>query len=198
MSSFDIIGTSQHSTIDALLNAFHQAAAIGDLAAFFSCFECAEKSRFLGTDVNENWTAGEFMEFARPHFKNDGTPAWIYIPIKGKRVVDHFYDNEIATFDEHLISESFKATSRGSGSCVRNKEGHWHFIQYYLSFPIPNVFAKVFCSSIAKWEMHVSTDREESIVAQVEIEAKVAVEKELRKIKAANTATATESATCAD
>jgi hypothetical protein len=152
MSDFAIIGKGEHASVDDLLNAFHEAAALGDLNLYFGCF-ADEKSRFLGTDVNENWTASEFMTFAGPHFKGDGTPAWIYAPKPDKeRILDYMMNGTLCTFDEHLTSESFGATSRGSGTAVKNEQGKWHLVHYYLSFPIPNDLAHAFCGSIAKWE----------------------------------------------
>ncbi len=195
MSEFDLIGKARHSSVEQLLDSFNDAAARGDLEAYFGCFLDASRSRFLGTDVKENWTAGEFLSFARPHF--NGKPAWIYIPLEGKRTIDYFSDGSLATFEEHLTSVSFKATSRGSGTCVRNEEGNWHIIHYYLSFPIPNELAKSFCASIAKWETAQltqtavdSTKAAGSGAPQAplatakevaELEAKVAVERELRR-----------------
>jgi len=163
--------------VEGLLDAFATAAAIGDLRGYFGCFQDGDTSRFLGTDVNENWTATEFLEFARPHFKNDGTPAWIYVPLAGKRKVDYIGDT-FACFDEHLSSESFKATSRGSGSCVRNPSGHWHLVQYYLSFPIPNDLAKGFCESIARWELGLADAQQAQLAAKrVAVMATVAAAK---------------------
>jgi hypothetical protein len=150
MADFSIIGSGQHSTVEDLLDCFNDAAARGDLNAYFGCFKDLN-SRFLGTDVNENWTAAEFLEFARPHF--DGTPAWIYTPISGKRIIDYMVNDTWATFDEHLTSESFKATSRGSGSAIKDSiTGYWYLVHYYLSFPIPNDLSKSFCENIAKYE----------------------------------------------
>lgn len=152
MGDYSCIGISKHRSVDELLDAFSRAASCGDLNAYFGCFY-NENSRFLGTDINENWTCKEFLDFARPHFKNNGTPAWIYLPLIGKRKIDYI-DKSFACFDEHLSSESFKATSRGSGTCIQ-KDGHWFIVQYYLSFPIPNQLAKGFCDSIARWEKGV-------------------------------------------
>lgn len=65
-----ILETAKFTDVSSLLDAFSAAAACGDLEAYFGCF--ATSGRFLGTDVNENWTAAEFMAFAKPHFKSDG------------------------------------------------------------------------------------------------------------------------------
>jgi len=184
MSALGIIGSAQHSSVEGLLDAFAAAAATGDLRAYFGCFHDAATSRFLGTDVNENWTASEFLEFARPHFKSDGTPAWVYVPLEGKRKVDYIGDS-LACFDEHLSSESFKATSRGSGSCVRNASGHWLLVQYYLSFPIPNDLAKGFCESIARWERGAADAQQAQLAAK-----KLAVAATVAAAKAAAAAVA--------
>jgi hypothetical protein len=70
-------------------------------------------------------------------------------------------------FDELLGSESFKATSRGSGTLVLD-HGYWYIHQYHLTFPIPNPLAKGMCISIAKYE---ETEKEGTPVSRADAAA---------------------------
>jgi hypothetical protein len=152
----DFVGKGAYSSVESLLDAFHNSATTADLDVYFGCFLEAE-SRFLGTDANENWTTKEFLEFAGPYFtkaKKAGKEAWTYILKQGTRKINIITvgGSEIAYFDELLSSESFKATTRGNGVAVRSTDGLWFLSQYHLSFPIPNPLAKNFCEVIAIFE----------------------------------------------
>lgn len=186
MSDFTtIIASSRHCTVEELLDAFSHAAATGNLREYFGCFY-DERSRFLGTDASENWTAYEFFQYALPHFRGDGTPAWKYDPIPGTRKVDIFPSTEVpsfAIFDE-LLSSKFGATSRGSGTACHSS-GHWFICSYHLSFPVPNDIAKDITKSIHKFEQVMSmrsaaeaSDRHaEELLAQLQTEEQSSVDK---------------------
>ncbi len=144
----EIFGSAKFETIEALLDGFQLGSATSNIPGYFGCF-LDSNSRFLGTDPHENWSAGEFLVQMKPYFAS--TPcAWRYDPIGGKRQISYVGEN-MATFDELLSSESFLATTRGSGSAIRRGK-YWFITQYYLSFPIPNDLAKSFCATIARWE----------------------------------------------
>lgn len=147
-----ITGKGDHTSVESLLGAFHEASRVSDKSGYFACFNSPE-SRFLGTDAQENWTVREFYDFAGPYFdkaKAEGKAAWEYTPIIGSRKVDIL--GNIAYFDEIMTSVSFRATTRGNGVAIRNEEGRWSLLQYHLSFPIPNPLAHSFCAVIADWE----------------------------------------------
>ena len=117
--------------------------------------------------MTENWTAAEAVRTFKAHF--DSSPcAWRYTPIPGSRIIDVVpvaasADVEgpfeaLAYFDEGLKSESFLCTSRGNGTLVKTRTGHWFILQYYLSFPIPNPLAKRMCREIAEHESEAAAD----------------------------------------
>ena len=140
--------------ICSLLDNFHKYASVGDFDNYFACFH--PNGRFLGTDKTENWLVPDFMSFSRPHF-NLGTSAWTFIPLPGTRKCDVFPGGDLgvvfATFDEHLESESFHTTARGTGSVMWDtSSGRWLITQYHLSFPIPNDLAHDMCKKIGNFE----------------------------------------------
>jgi hypothetical protein len=144
----------------SLLDDFHNAASNGDFDQYFSCFH--PNGRFIGTDKTENWTATEFKEYSRPHF-GLGKSAWTFVPLQESRKCDIFPGADgtpaFATFDEHLVSDSFGTTCRGTGSAVwdASKE-RWLISQFHLSFPIPNPLAEDMCKSIGDYERPVVDD----------------------------------------
>ena len=157
-----IFATTQHSTIDNLLNNFHIAASVGHLEDYFGCF--LANATFLGTDKTENWSVEQFLEFSRPHFINGG---WKYTPKSNSRKIIYFNDQlnnnyQFATFDELLDSTSFIATSRGSGTVAwDSNKSAWYIASYHLTFPIPNDLAKKICKDIAKYEeLEISKQKE--------------------------------------
>jgi hypothetical protein len=153
-SSGSIISQSNFSNVEDLLDSFHQAAATSNLNAYFGCFHSS--GRFLGTDASENWTVAEFLEFCRPYFTRSSS-AWVFKPITNTRKLTYVPDESnpsVCTFDELLESESFLATSRGSGAVVFDPvKKNWLIFSYHLSFPIPNELAKDMCLKIHKFEV---------------------------------------------
>ena len=159
------------------------AAAQANLNEYFGCF--TKNGRFLGTDASENWTVDEFYSFSKPHFDNG--KAWTFIPKPGSRKITlqtgHDGQPLFASFDELLDSVSFKASSRGSGTCIyRPSNKSWLVLQYHLSFPIPNDLAKKMCLEIADFEKIEDKDskaksdlaakNERELLAMLELEKK--------------------------
>jgi SnoaL-like domain len=159
MSEFSYLRTARHSSVESLLDAFHAAAAEASIDNYFGCFY-GSNSRFLGTDASENWSAVEFYQYSKPHF--DRGSGWTYVPRTGSRKIEELCTSplaassgvtKIATFDELLDSQSFIATSRGSGTAVYDTElSSWFIQSYHLSFPTPNDIANEICSKIAAYE----------------------------------------------
>ena len=145
----ECIGSSRHSTVEALLDAFNAAAAGADLASYFGCF-LSQDCRFLGTDASENWSAADFYEFAKPHFEKGS--AWTYVPIAGSRKCAAPVSGMVV-FDELLESLSFPCTCRGSGTAVLDQTaGSWFIAQYHLTFGVPNDMAGAVCGAIGNFE----------------------------------------------
>ena len=67
-----------------------------------------------------------------------------------------------ATFDEHLVAESFATTARGTGTLLYSPtDNRWLIAHYYLSFPVPNDLAKDICKKIGIFErIQANTGRE--------------------------------------
>ena len=167
-------GSAQFMSPWALIDEFHNAAATSNLSRWAGAFYDGT-SRFLGTDVGENWTAAEAVELFRPHFESN-TKAWLYTPRQDTRVLNEIETqggifDALAYFDEALTSESFGpgVTSRGNGVLVK-KGGFWFILQYHLSFPIPNSLASPMCSAIARHEAGVSANAAaEQLLAELEL-----------------------------
>lgn len=147
-----IIGSIVCSNPTELLDKFHKAAETGNLRQYFGSFH--PEGRFLGTDASENWHVNDFYDFSKVYFLRGS--AWTYIPIASTRKFTYFPSEEspiLCTFDELLESESFLATSRGSGTLVFDSvKGGWLIAQYHLSFPIPNDLAKDMTLKISLFE----------------------------------------------
>ncbi len=121
---------SAKTEIDALLTAWHRAAATADARTYFGSM--APGAVFLGTDVAERWTKEEFEAWATPYFR--GTSAWVYSAVR--RSISLSADGNTAWFDEDLASASYWPC-RGSGVLERI-DGAWKIRLYNLAFTIPN------------------------------------------------------------
>ncbi|WP_237079163.1 nuclear transport factor 2 family protein [Myxococcus xanthus] len=118
------------AAITAVLDDWHQAAAVADEARYFGHF--TDDAVYLGTDATERWTRDEFRAWAKPYFSKG--KAWNF-----KATSRHIFlskDGAVAWFDEALDTPNL-GPSRGSGVLV-NDAGTWKIAQYNLSIPIPN------------------------------------------------------------
>jgi hypothetical protein len=190
-STIDLLATAECNTCEKLLDLFHSSAANANLVHYFGCFYDS-KSRFLGTDASENWTAPEFIEYSKPHF--DAGSAWTYTPIAGSRRIEVFRDSEglplFAAFDELLSSESFGVTSRGSGSLIFDKiSSNWFITAYHLTFPVPNDLAGEICKKISIYEKKQSYESKNKaadaaaaeLLAELEVEESVGKQQQQNK-----------------
>ena len=122
---------SSRAAVEAVLDAFHDAAALADGEAYFGAM--AEGSVFLGTDATERWDREAFRGYADPYFSQGR--GWTYKPIER-----HVYvRGEVAWFDERLWNEKY-GESRGTGVLRRFAQG-WRIVHYSLTFPIPNAIS---------------------------------------------------------
>lgn len=127
--------------IEAVLDAWHLAAAEGDGLAYFGAF--TEDAVFLGTDKTERWTVEEFKAELGHHF--DGENAWTYISTE--RHVSIGALGMTAWLDERLSNAKYGEV-RGSGVLERTSDG-WRIAQYVMSFPVPNELAPDLVARIA-------------------------------------------------
>ncbi|MEW5851740.1 MAG: nuclear transport factor 2 family protein [Myxococcota bacterium] len=118
------------ATVNAVLDDWHQAAAVADEERYFKHF--TTDGVFMGTDASERWTRDEFRVWAKPHFAKG--KAWRFRAVA--RHVVFSKDGNVAWFDEELATENM-GPCRGSGVLVREGET-WRIAHYNLSVPIPN------------------------------------------------------------
>jgi ketosteroid isomerase-like protein len=121
---------SAMAEIDALLTAWHKAAAAADAGTYFGSM--APGAVYLGTDVTERWRKEELEAWAAPLFQ--GTSAWVFSAIR--RSISLSADGNTAWFDEDLDSKSYWPC-RGSGA-IEKIDGTWKIRLYNLAFTIPN------------------------------------------------------------
>lgn len=115
--------------INALMNAWHKAAAVADEDQFFGSM--TPDAYYIGTDASERWQRDELKSWSKKYFDRD--TAWAFTPIK--RAVFFSKDGNTAWFDETL--DTWMGVCRGSGIVVRTKEG-WKINQYVLSVCVAN------------------------------------------------------------
>jgi hypothetical protein len=119
--------------VGALLDDWHQAAAVADEERYFGYF--APNGVYMGTDATERWTVAEFRKWAKPRFQKKST--WTF---KARdRHIEFSSDGKTAWFDEMLNTLDL-GVCRGSGVLVL-LGGKWKIAQYNLSVPIPNAMA---------------------------------------------------------
>jgi ketosteroid isomerase-like protein len=144
--SFGAERTPEGRAVDAVLTAFHTAAADADGEHYFSLL--ADDAVYIGTDATERWTIDEFKAFAEPYFaKGRG---WTYTATE--RNIDIAPGGTVAWFDEILWNESY-GTCRGTGVLLL-VEGDWRIAQYHLTFPIPNDLSREITARIKEHTGH--------------------------------------------
>ena len=120
---------SEKEAIDAMLTAWHQAAAGADFEAYFEAM--TPESVFIGTDAGENWGREAFMAFSKPYF--DQGKAWDFNAVQ--RDIYLRSHGKMAWFDELL--DTWMQLCRGSGVAVKTPDG-WKIAHYVLSLTMPN------------------------------------------------------------
>jgi hypothetical protein len=135
------LGQTPAAQVGAVLDDWHQAAAVADEARYFAHF--APDGVFMGTDSTERWTVTAFRVWAKPYF--DKKKAWSFQP--RDRHVAFSADGKTAWFDEMLDTPNL-GVCRGSGVLIL-LGGEWKIAQYNLSIPIPNNLANAIVKQIA-------------------------------------------------
>jgi ketosteroid isomerase-like protein len=132
--------TPEERAVDAVLTAFHAAAADADGKTYFSLL--TDDAIYIGTDASERWTTEEFRTFAEPYFSTGR--GWTYVPTE--RHITVAPGGSVAWFDEMLVNETY-GVCRGTGVLIES-DGVWRIAQYHLTFPIPNDLARDFTARI--------------------------------------------------
>jgi ketosteroid isomerase-like protein len=128
MSSGDEPAPAAEAAIAAVLDDWHQAAAVADGARYFG--HMGEDAIFLGTDAGERWTLASFRAFCEPYFSKG--IGWTYVP-KERHVRVR---GGVAWVDEKLWNEKY-GDCRGT-AVLERKAGRWAIVHYSLTFLIPN------------------------------------------------------------
>jgi len=136
--------TPEERAVDAVLTAFHAAAAEADGKTYFGLL--ADDAVYIGTDASERWTVDAFKAFAEPYF-TEGR-GWTYTPTERNIIIDR--GRTVAWFDELLVNETY-GVCRGTGVLVYG-DGGWRIAQYHLTFPIPNELARELTTRIKEHE----------------------------------------------
>ncbi len=124
---------TDRAEVEAVLDAFHAAAAAADEERYFATL--APEAVFLGTAPGERWQGPEFRDFVHSYFSRG--KGWAYVP--SARSVDVSEDGLTAWFDETVDNEHYGAC-RGTGVLTRHDDG-WKIEQYNLTIPIPDEIA---------------------------------------------------------
>lgn len=124
---------TKDAAIEAVLDAFHAAAAAADEARYFSTL--APNAAFLGTAPGERWAGGDFRDFVHSYFSRG--KGWTYT--SSNRSVEIAADGQTAWFDETVVNE-FYGGCRGTG-VLQLYAGEWKIEQYNLTIPIPDELA---------------------------------------------------------
>lgn len=117
------------AAINALLDAWHQAAATADEDTFFGSMTA--DGIYLGTDASERWLRDELRSWAKAAFERD--TAWAFTP--HDRQLYFSQNGRTAWFEEKL--DTWMGPCRGSGLLTKTDEG-WKIRHYNLSVLVPN------------------------------------------------------------
>ena len=117
------------AAINALLDAWHQAAATADADAFFGSMTA--DGIYLGTDASERWQRDELRSWAKAAFERD--TAWAFAP--HDRQLYFSQNGQTAWFEE--ILDTWMGPCRGSGILSKTGKG-WKIRHYNLAVLVPN------------------------------------------------------------
>lgn len=126
--------SEEESALRAVLDAWHDAAARSDEAAYFDLM--TPDSVFLGTDATERWSREQFRAYAHEPFA--AGRGWRMRAVRRDVVLEPgpIALGSVAWFDEDLETVNL-GPARGSGVLVRTEVG-WRIAQYNLTITVPN------------------------------------------------------------
>jgi ketosteroid isomerase-like protein len=124
---------TERDAIEAILDAFHAAAAAADEAAYLATL--TDDMIFLGTAPGERWAGAAWRDFVHSYFSRG--KGWAYEPSDRSLVVAG--DGMTAWFDETVENAHYGAC-RGSG-VLRRDGDDWRIAQYNLTIPVPDELA---------------------------------------------------------
>jgi ketosteroid isomerase-like protein len=115
--------------LDAKMDSWHHAAAVGDYKNYFD-FVTADFV-FLGTAPEERWDKAAFQAFCKPYF--DKKTGWDFKRKTRNWIISK--NGKVAWFDEKLAT--WMEECRGSGVLVK-QHGEWKLAYYNLTVVIEN------------------------------------------------------------
>lgn len=119
----------EEAIIDTRMNAWHQAAAVGDEETFFGFM--TPDAVYIGTDPTERWLRDELKTWSARYFARDS--AWVFKPVD--RHIQLSGDGTLAWIDELLDTRMGKCRSTG---ILQQADGRWQLAYYHLSIAVPN------------------------------------------------------------
>ncbi len=129
------------AAINALMNSWHNAAAIADEKVFFDSM--LSGSYYIGTDATERWEKEEMRVWSKKFFDRD--VAWAFKPLE--RHIFLSDNKQIAWFDETL--DTWMGICRGSGVVEKTTDG-WKIRHFVLSICVPNEVVNSYLPLIGK------------------------------------------------
>lgn len=120
--------TGGREAVDAVLDAWHAAAAASDLPRYLSHF--TTDAIFLGTDATERWTVEQLRAYAEAPFA--AGRGWRMRAVRRDVVVR----GDVAWVDEDLDTENL-GPARGRAVLVREADV-WRIAHYDLAITVPN------------------------------------------------------------
>ena len=131
---------SDREQINALLDNWHQAAAVAEEETFVGSL--TEDGVYIGTDKTERWTREEMRAWAKPYFERD--TAWAFTPLERKIYFDR--KGKVAWFNETL--DTWMGVCRASGVLEDVRREGWKISHYHLSVTIDNDLIEDFISLV--------------------------------------------------
>lgn len=136
--------TAVVDTLHRLVDAWHQAAAVGDADLFFGSM--APQGVYIGTDAGERWLRDDMREWAKPYFERGS--AWAFTA--RDRQVYVAANGQTAWWEELL--DTWMGVCRGSGVLEWQAGEGWKIAHFHLSVTVPNEKIKAFIELLEKEE----------------------------------------------
>lgn len=131
--SFHYTTGNEQQVMDEVIEAWHDAAARGDSAAFFG--RMTKEAIYLGTDESERWDRTSMARDLGRYF--NGKKAWKFVSYNRHYIA--LKDRNSILFDECL--KTWMGPCKATGLLSREK-GSWKIAYYNLSVAVPNDYVK--------------------------------------------------------
>lgn len=136
------VATAVVDTLHRLVDAWHQAAAVGDAERFFGSM--TPQGVYIGTDATERWLRDDMREWAKPYFERGS--AWAFTA--RERQVYLAANGQTAWWEELL--DTWMGVCRGSGVLEYHPAEGWRIAHFHLSVTVPNEKIKAFIELVER------------------------------------------------